>query len=41
MGGQLVNTWLPDFTGAGVVKKSQVEMGPIGVVLKATNIKVR
>lgn len=48
VGGQLVNTWLPDFTSAGAVKKGEVEMGPIGVVLKATkaasvfrNIKVR
>ncbi|MGW0756135.1 major capsid protein [Streptomyces sp. NPDC002814] len=48
VGGQLVNTWLPDFTGAGAVKKGEVEMGPIGVVLKATkaasvfrNLKVR
>ncbi|MBB6415831.1 major capsid protein [Streptomyces sp. AK010] len=48
VGGQLVNTWLPDFSAAGAVKKGEVEMGPIGVVLKATkaasvfrNIKVR
>jgi hypothetical protein len=48
VGGQLVNTWLPDFTGAGAVKKGEVEMGPVGVVLKATkaasvfrNLKVR
>ncbi|MFM9613909.1 major capsid protein [Streptomyces niveiscabiei] len=48
MGGQLVNTWLPDYTSAGAVKKGEVEMGPVGVVLMATkaasvfrNIKVR
>ncbi|MBK3576131.1 phage capsid protein [Streptomyces sp. MBT65] len=48
VGGQLVNTWLPDFSSAGAVKKGEVEMGPVGVVLKATkaasvfrNIKVR
>ncbi|MER7726394.1 major capsid protein [Streptomyces sp. NPDC096323] len=48
VGGELVSTWLPDFTGAGAVKKGEVEMGPIGVVLKATkaasvfrNIKVK
>ncbi|MFD4880016.1 major capsid protein [Streptomyces sp. NPDC058420] len=48
VGGQLVSTWLPDFTAAGAVKTGEVEMGPIGVVLKATkaasvfrNIKVR
>jgi hypothetical protein len=43
-----VNTWLPDFSSAGAVKTGEVEMGPVGVVLKATksasvfrNIKVR
>ncbi|MFE2043232.1 major capsid protein [Streptomyces sp. NPDC059477] len=48
VGGQLVNTWLPDFSSAGAVKTGEVEMGPVGVVLKATksasvfrNIKVR
>ncbi|MDJ1136220.1 major capsid protein [Streptomyces iconiensis] len=47
MGGQLVQTWLPDFSSAGAVKRGEVEMGPVGVVLKATkaasvfrNIKV-
>jgi hypothetical protein len=46
--GQLVKTWLPDFTTAGAVKKGEVELGPVGVALKATkaaavlrNIKVR
>jgi hypothetical protein len=48
VGGQIVNTWLPDFSSAGAVKTGEVEMGPVGVVLKATksasvfrNIKVR
>lgn len=48
VGGELVSTWLPDFTGAGAVKRGEVEMGPVGVVLKATkaasvfrNIKVK
>lgn len=34
--GQLINTWLPDFTTAGAVKTGEVEMGPVAVVLKAT-----
>ncbi|WP_405508799.1 phage capsid protein [Streptomyces cyaneofuscatus] len=48
VGGELVSTWLPDFSGAGAVKRGEVEMGPVGVVLKATkaasvfrNIKVQ
>lgn len=48
VGGQLVQTWMPDFTTAGAVKKGEVEFGPVGVALKATkaaavfrNIKVR
>lgn len=48
VGSQLVRTWLPDFTTAGAVKKGEVEMGPVAVVLKATkaaavfrNIKVQ
>ena len=48
VGGQLVQTWLPDFTTAGAVKKGEVELGPVGVALMATkaaavfrNIKVR
>lgn len=48
VGGQLVQTWLPDFSAAGAVKKGEVEMGPVGVALKATkaaavfrNIKVQ
>ncbi|MCI1635201.1 major capsid protein [Bifidobacterium sp.] len=35
-GGQLVQTWLPDFTTADAVKKGEVELGPIAVALKAT-----
>jgi len=35
-GGQLVQTWLPDFTTSGAVKKGEVELGPIAVALKAT-----
>lgn len=36
VGGQLVDTWLPDFTTSGAVKKGEVEMGPVSVALKAT-----
>lgn len=36
VGGQLVDQWLPDFTRAGAVKTGEVEMGPVGVALKAT-----
>jgi hypothetical protein len=35
-GGQLVQTWLPDFSTAGAVKKGEVELGPVAVALKAT-----
>ncbi|WP_300733687.1 major capsid protein [Pseudomonas sp.] len=35
-GGQLVQTWLPDFNTAGAVKKGEVELGPIAVALRAT-----
>lgn len=35
-GGSLVETWLPDFTKAGAVKTGEVEIGPVGVALKAT-----
>jgi hypothetical protein len=48
VGGQIVSTWLPDFGSSGAVKTGEVELGPVGVVLKATkaasvfrNIKVR
>ena len=35
-GGQVIQTWLPDFTHAGAVKTGEVEMGPVAVALKAT-----
>jgi len=35
-GGQLVQTWLPDFTTSGAVKTGEVEMGPVAAVLKAS-----
>lgn len=34
--GQLVQTWKPDFTTAGAVKKGEAEMGPVAMVLKNT-----
>lgn len=47
-GAQLVKTYLPDFSTPGAVKLGEVEMGPVGVALKATkaaavlrNVKVR
>ena len=47
VGSQLVQTWLPDFSTSGAVKKGEVELGPVSVALKATkaaavfrNIKV-
>lgn len=47
VGGQLAETWLPDFSKAGAVKLGEVELGPVSVALKATkaaavlrNIKV-
>ncbi|MGW0039831.1 major capsid protein [Gordonia sp. NPDC003376] len=36
VGGQLVQSWLPDFSTAGAVKTGEVELGPVGVALKAT-----
>ena len=46
--GDLLQSWLPDFTEAGAVKLGEVEIAPNAVVLKATkaaavlrNIKVR
>ncbi|QKW08046.1 phage capsid protein [Streptomyces sp. NA04227] len=46
--GNLVQQWMPDFTTAYAVKRGEVELGPVAVVLKATkaaavlrNIKVR
>ncbi|GAA3455884.1 hypothetical protein GCM10018962_77180 [Dactylosporangium matsuzakiense] len=48
MDGQMVKAWLPDFTKTGAVKDGEVELGPVGVALKATksaavlrNIKVK
>lgn len=35
-GGQLVETWLPDFTNVKAVQEGGVELGPVGVALKAT-----
>lgn len=35
-GGNLVQTWAPDFTTPGAVKTGEVELGPVGVVLKKT-----
>ena len=34
--GQLIQTWLPDFSTAGAVKTGEVEMGPVAVVLKSS-----
>lgn len=34
--GQMVRTWLPDFSTAGAVKRGEVELGPVAVALKAT-----
>lgn len=36
VGGQLVQAWLPDFSTSGAVKRGEVELGPVGVALKAT-----
>lgn len=36
VGGGLVRQWLPDFSTAGAVKRGEVELGPVAVVLKAT-----
>lgn len=47
-GTPLLQTWLPDFSTAGAVKQGEVEMGPVGMVVKATksvavlrNVKVQ
>lgn len=34
--GTLVKTWLPDFAQPGAVHRGEVELGPVGVALKAT-----
>lgn len=36
VGGQIAQTWMPDFNSAGAVKKGEVELGPVSVALKAT-----
>ncbi len=36
VGGELVRTWLPDFTNVKAVQEGGVELGPVGVALKAT-----
>ncbi|WP_422389933.1 major capsid protein [Arthrobacter sp. N1] len=36
VGGQVIQSWLTDFTKAGAVKTGEVEMGPVAVALKAT-----
>lgn len=48
VGGDLVQTWLPDFSVAGAVKTGEVELGPVSVALKRTkaaavkrNIKIQ
>lgn len=48
IGGQIVQSWLPDFSTSGAVKTGEVEMGPVAVALKATkaaavwrNLRVR
>jgi hypothetical protein len=35
-GAPLVQNWMPDFSTPGAVKTGEVEMGPVGVALKAT-----
>lgn len=34
--GQMLTTWLPDFSTAGAVKTGEVELGPLAIALKAT-----
>jgi hypothetical protein len=36
VGGNLITQFMPDFTTPGAVKTGEVEMGPVGVALKAT-----
>lgn len=47
-GGQIISQYMPDFSTPGAVKRGEVELGPVGVALKATkaaavfrNLKVR
>lgn len=35
-GGQMIQSWLPDFSTAKAVKRGEVELGPLAVVLKKT-----
>jgi len=35
-GGNLLQQWLPDFTTSGAVKTGEVELGPVGLAVKAT-----
>ena len=34
--GQMLRTWLPDFSTSGAVKRGEVELGPVAPVLKST-----
>lgn len=36
IGSQIVSTYLPDLNAPGAIKRGEVEMGPVGVALKAT-----
>jgi hypothetical protein len=36
LGGQVISYYAPDFTTPGAVKTGEVELGPVGVALKAT-----
>lgn len=35
-GGQLMRTWMPDYTKAGAVKSGEAQMGPVAMCLKNT-----
>lgn len=35
-GGDILSQWLPDFSTSGAVKTGEVELGPIGLAIKAT-----
>lgn len=35
-GGEVLQTWLPDFTTAGAVKPGEVELGPVAIAAKRT-----
>lgn len=35
-GGNVLKSWLPDFTTAGAVKPGEVELGPVGIAAKRT-----